>query len=245
MTEDVLHFDQTRSRFDHIGRRIVPQVMPLEIGYARPSHERAEAAAQPFVWFPSLVIEEQIRRPSFPGFGDKAGNRFVCNFIQRNPVGLPTFGFSEEDGSLLKIDLLDLQVESFTTAHSGVPCEHDEGLQIRRREIDDFFQSLFFIGLEISNSLVVLLELLHQPDGVFHRLALQDRQLEDFAQRRQFTIDSRFAALRPAFADSITPNVFILFNEQRRDFGEGSFPEELAEGFDEVLVVLVRKLVLS
>jgi hypothetical protein len=35
MTEDVPHLDQTRSRFDHIGRRIVPQVMPLEIGYAR------------------------------------------------------------------------------------------------------------------------------------------------------------------------------------------------------------------
>ena len=114
---------------------------------------------------------------------------------------------------------------------------------MRWREIDDFFQALFFIGLKISNSLVVLLELLHQPDGVFDRYTLPDRQLKDFAQRRQFTIDRRFAALRSAFADSIATNVFILFNKQGRDFGKGSFAEEFAEGFDEVLVILVRKLV--
>jgi hypothetical protein len=120
-----------------------------------------------------------------------------------------------------------------------VTCQYDERLQIGRGEIDDFFQALFFIGLEISNSLVVLLELLHQPDGVFHRDALQDRQLEDFAQRRQFAIDRRFAALRLALADSIATNLFIFFNEQRRDFGKGLFAKELAEGFDEVLIVLV------
>jgi len=32
MTENVPHLNQTRPRFDHIGRRIVPQVMPFEIG---------------------------------------------------------------------------------------------------------------------------------------------------------------------------------------------------------------------
>jgi hypothetical protein len=52
-------------------------------------------------------------------------------------------------------------------------------------------------------------------------------------------IDRRLAALRPAFADSIATNVFIFFNEQGRDFGKSSFAEELAEGFDEILVVLV------
>jgi hypothetical protein len=34
MTEDVPHLDQASSRLDHVGRRIVPQVVPFEIGYA-------------------------------------------------------------------------------------------------------------------------------------------------------------------------------------------------------------------
>src|SRR5262245_51648285 len=50
----------------------------------------------------------------------------------------------------------------------------------------------------------------HQPDRVFHRDALQDRQLENFAQRGQFAIDRRFAALHLALADSIATNVFIF-----------------------------------
>jgi hypothetical protein len=46
MTEHVPRLDQTRSRFDHIGRRIMPKVMPLEIAYDRTIHERAEPATQ-------------------------------------------------------------------------------------------------------------------------------------------------------------------------------------------------------
>src|SRR5262245_21093138 len=126
MTEDIPHLDQTRSRFDHIGRRIVPQVMPLEISYARLLHERAETAAQPFVWPTGLGIEEQILRPFLFGPGDETGNRFVSNFIQRNPAGFPTFGFVEVDGPFLKVDLLDLQVESLAAAHPGVSCQYDE-----------------------------------------------------------------------------------------------------------------------
>jgi hypothetical protein len=95
MTENVPHLNQTRSRFNHIGRRIVPQVMPLEIGYARPLHERAETASQPFIWLSGLGIEEQIFRPFFFGPGDETDDRFVSNFIQRNPAGFPTLGFSE------------------------------------------------------------------------------------------------------------------------------------------------------
>ena len=65
MAKDVSHLDQTRPRFDHIGRRIVAQVMPLEISYARPFHECAETAAQPFVWLPGPGIKEQIFRLFF------------------------------------------------------------------------------------------------------------------------------------------------------------------------------------
>ena len=95
MAKDVSHLDQTRSRFDHIGRRIVPQVMPLEISYASLLHERAETAAQPFVWLPGLGIEEQILRPFFFSPGDETGDRLVSNFIQRNPTGFPTLSFVE------------------------------------------------------------------------------------------------------------------------------------------------------
>jgi|SRR5262245_19691955 len=123
MAKDVSHLDQARSRFDHIGRRIVTQVMPLEISYARPLHESAETASRPFVWLPGLGVEEQIFRPSFFGPGDETGDRFVSNFIQRNPAGFPPLGFGEQDGPFLKIDLPDLQVESFATAHPGVPCQ--------------------------------------------------------------------------------------------------------------------------
>src|SRR5215510_14356947 len=126
MTEDVPHLDQTRPRFDHIGRRIVPQVMPPEICYTRLLHERAETAAQPFVWLPGLWVEEQILCPFFFGSGDETGNHFVSNFIQRNPAGFPPLGFGEQDGPFLKIDLPDLQVESFAAAHPGVPCQYDE-----------------------------------------------------------------------------------------------------------------------
>jgi hypothetical protein len=76
MTEDVLHFDKIRSRFNHVSCRIVPQVVPFEIGYARLFHERPETSAQPFVWLPGLVIEEQILCPSFPVSGDEANFRF-------------------------------------------------------------------------------------------------------------------------------------------------------------------------
>jgi hypothetical protein len=81
MTKDVSHLDQTRSRFDHISRRIVPQVMPFEIGFARQFHERAKTAAQPFVWLSGFGIKEQILCPFFFGSGNKTGNYFVSNFI--------------------------------------------------------------------------------------------------------------------------------------------------------------------
>ncbi|HEX5085162.1 MAG TPA: hypothetical protein VFY40_24260 [Blastocatellia bacterium] len=95
MTKDVPHLNQTRSRFDHIGCRIVPQVMPLEISNACQFHKRAETASQPFVRLPGLGIEEQILRLFFFSPGDETGDRLVSNFIQRNPTGFPTLSFVE------------------------------------------------------------------------------------------------------------------------------------------------------
>src|SRR5215475_8261008 len=100
--------------------------MPPEIGNACLPHERAETAAKPFIRLTGLWIKEQIFRLFFFGFGDKTGDDFVSNFIQRNSAGFSNFRFSENDGPFLEINLLDLQVESLATAHPGVPCQNDE-----------------------------------------------------------------------------------------------------------------------
>src|SRR5262245_17512795 len=126
MTEDVPHFNQTRTRFDHVSRRIVPQVVPFEIGYARLLHEREKTAAQVFVWPPGPGIEEQIICPFCFSSGNETGDSFVSNFIQRNTARFSTLGSGEEDGARLEIDLIDLQAESFAAAHPGVTCQYDE-----------------------------------------------------------------------------------------------------------------------
>src|SRR5215475_3283997 len=84
--------------------------MPFEIGDARLLHERAEAAAQPFVWLTGPGIKEQIFRLFFSGSGNEAGNYFVSNLIQRNPAGFSTFSFCEKDGPLLKVDLIRARI---------------------------------------------------------------------------------------------------------------------------------------
>jgi len=88
MTEDVPHFDQASSRLDHVGRRIVPQVVPFEIGYARMLHQRAETAAQPFVWPTGLGIEEQILRP-FTGMSKVTKNRWTAQTITQSSPDNP------------------------------------------------------------------------------------------------------------------------------------------------------------
>src|SRR5882672_779010 len=102
------------------------QVMPLEIGNARQFHERAETAADPLVWLSGPGIEEQILRLLFFSSGNETGNHFVSDFIQRNPAGLASLRFCEKYGPFLKVNLLDLHVESLAAAHPGVACQYDE-----------------------------------------------------------------------------------------------------------------------
>jgi hypothetical protein len=55
MTEDVPHLNQIRSRFNHVGRRIVPQVMPFE--YARKQVTRKRRI--------KMIIFEILSGPAF------------------------------------------------------------------------------------------------------------------------------------------------------------------------------------
>jgi hypothetical protein len=86
MTEDVPHLEQACTRFNQIGRRIVPQVVLREISDACQFPECAETAAQVFVRLSDLVIEEQVFPTFLPSSGDELGNSFVGNFNQRNPI---------------------------------------------------------------------------------------------------------------------------------------------------------------